>query len=733
LAVGLTAICSSGQSSLRVHVAPGQILQSPILAEFAFSYESALQTHQLQERRAMRVAPVYKPELERLQQFQRQIAQLAADVDMLAELCQRAEDMKARQACITTLLGSITQRYGLNLTEQDLEAVLQNSTVESRHYLWGEGLDVLRAVASDGIVDSALQTPFAGQRSYFMNFDLVEEESVRKNLRSQEDALLYLRIHLGALDEKKELVTALYHIFRHGIYPNLIYDREKTEERRALARSLVRPVRVAVEVGEIIVGAGFGVGKMEVERLQAYRQEMRKHSVKFSGISHVVLADFLLFFLICCCTGLVLQVVPQPYLQNFRKNFGCCAFFLIVNMLALKGCTMLWELHPRTCDPLIYRTLPYVTPWLVGVVIFSLLIGGTGGVSYALLLDVLLTRMLGKNFDFFLIILIAMLVAVQQCRTVIFKGQILRVSILSGFILGMAALWLAAFDNLEWHAGIVQLLGATAAGFANGVFAVILLAPLERLFQLTSNVRLQELSDFNHKLLRQLQLYAPGTYHHSLMVAHIAEQAAMDIQANGLLCRVAALFHDIGKITKPEYFIENQTDVNPHREKPPRISSLIIKSHVRDGMDVAGRAGIPPIVIRVMQEHHGTTLMQYFYAKAQQQWDQHHLAMDGINLTEQMAVEESFYRYDGPCPRSVEAAILMLVDSCEAASRSLHKITAQSVEGMVDSVFQNKIADGQLDECPITLRQVHSIRRSITASLLNSLHSRISYIPLPNE
>jgi putative nucleotidyltransferase with HDIG domain len=566
-----------------------------------------------------------------------------------------------------------------------------------------------------------------------MNFDL-SEESGRKNLRTQEEALLYLRVHLGALDEKKELVAAFFHIFRHGVYPNLIYDREKTEERRAMARSLVRPVLVSVDVGEVIVGAGFGVGKMEVERLQAYRQELRHHSVKFAGIPHVLWADFCLIFLICFCAGLLLQAVPESHLQGLWGCFAFCAFLLISNVLALRGCTVLWELHPQTSSPLLYRVLPYITPCLAGVILVSLLAGSAGGATYALLLNALFTRMLGKNLDFFLIFLTAMLLAVHQCRRVTFKSQILRVGTLSGFILGMSALWLATFDNLEWRIGVAQLVGATAIGFANGILAVTLLGPLERIFRLTSNVRLQELSDFNHKLLRRLQLYAPGTYHHSLMVAHIAEQAAVDVQANGLLCRVAALFHDIGKIAKPEYYIENQTDVNPHREKPPRISSLIIKSHVRDGMEMAGRAGIPPLVIRVMREHHGTTLMQYFYAKAQQQWDQQHLSLDGSPFpSDQMGVEESFYRYDGPAPHSVESAILMLVDSCEAASRSLHKITAQSVEGLVDSVFQNKIADGQLDECPITLRQVHSIRRSITASLLNSLHTRISYTPRPNE
>ncbi|MDR3117310.1 MAG: HDIG domain-containing protein [Puniceicoccales bacterium] len=728
MAAAVTAICFLGQPSLRMHVAPGQVLKSPILSEVAFSYESAIQTQQLRERKALRIAPVYKLEMEQFQQFSQRITQLAVDIDALDERLREEEDGETLQLQLATFVGTVNQRLGFSIAEQDLQAILLHSTASSRRYLWNEALDALRVVVADGIVDSALQAPAAGQKNYFMNLDLTSEAD-KKNLRTQEEALLYLRIQLGSLDERRELASALFHIFRSGVAPNLTYDREKTDEKKTLARSLVKPVQVSVEVGEVVVGSGTAVGSLEVEKLYAYRQELRRHSGTILGVDHALWRDFLLTFLTLQCAVAILRALPLPGPRPLREGLAFATVLLLGNLLALRGTALLWETHRFASHGLLFHALPYLTPLLAGVTVVALLLGPCIGTAFALLLDIFFTLMIGKNLDFFLVLLLGMLLAVGQCRSAIFKGQILRIGTVSGLALGLAALAATFLDAQDWSIGLAKLGAAVASGLANGILASILLGPLERIFLLTGNIRLQELSDFNHRLLRQLQLHAPGTYHHSLMVASLAERAAKEVGANWLICRVAALFHDIGKITKPNYFIENQMAENPHREKAPRISALIIKSHVRNGMDVAGAAGIPPRIIQVMREHHGTTLIQYFYDLARQQAEQRQAGGDEVPAAESGAVEESFYRYDGPKPRTLESAILMLVDSCEAASRSLHKITAQSVGDLVDAIFQTKIGDGQLDDCPITFLQLHTLHDCIVTSLLNSLHSRISYVP----
>jgi putative nucleotidyltransferase with HDIG domain len=719
----ISAICFLGQPSLRMHVATGQVLKSPILAEISFSYESAIQTQRLQERKALRIAPVYKVEMDSFFQFHQQIGQLAVDIDGLDERLREEEDDEARQLQLRTFLAGTNQRLGLHITEQDLQTILTLSSPAFRRYLWNEGLDALRVVVGDGIVDSALQVPGAGQQNYFMNLDLASEND-KRNLRTQEDALLYLRIQLGSLDEHRDLANALFHIFRHGVRPNLTYDREKTDEKKALARSLVKPVQVTVEAGEVVIGSGTAVGELEMEKWHAYRQELRRHSSRICGIDNELWRSGLLAALILHGTALILRIVlASRKLQQPGARLALFTALFPANLLALRATAILWETRHLSGHDLLFRTLPYLTPIFAGVIIATLLLGRRIGTTFGLLLAIFYSLTIGKNLDFFIALSMAMLVAVLQCRTAIFKSQILRIGTVAGLAFGLATLPIVLLDGGGWTVGLATLAAATAAGLANGILASILLGPLERIFHLASNIRLQELSDFNHKLLRQLQLHAPGTYHHSLMVASIAEQVAREVGAEWLVCRIAALFHDIGKIAKPYYFSENQTAENPHREKSPRISALIIKSHVRDGMDMARAAGIPTRVIGIMREHHGNTLIRYFYDRAQQQVD------DGSDSAAGDEVEESFYRYDGPRPHSVEAAILMLVDSCEAASRSMPKVTLQNVENLVDSILQTKIDDGQLDECPITLLQIHIVRKSIVTSLFNGLHGRVSYAP----
>jgi putative nucleotidyltransferase with HDIG domain len=239
------------------------------------------------------------------------------------------------------------------------------------------------------------------------------------------------------------------------------------------------------------------------------------------------------------------------------------------------------------------------------------------------------------------------------------------------------------------------------------------------LFRITTDFTLLELTDFNHPLLRRMQLEAPGTYHHSLMVATLAEKAAADIGANPWLCRTAALFHDVGKLIKPEYFVENQrSGCNPHIDTHPNISALVIKSHIKEGVALAQEAGLPRAITDMICQHHGTTLIQYFYTKA---------------IEQNHATDESLYRYDGPKPQSRESAILFLADAIEATSRTLSKVTPQTIHELVHSIFEDRLADQQLDETPLTLADLSKLKKSFILSLHTMLHARVAYPSgLPN-
>ncbi len=282
----------------------------------------------------------------------------------------------------------------------------------------------------------------------------------------------------------------------------------------------------------------------------------------------------------------------------------------------------------------------------------------------------------------------------------------------------------------------LQFLGkGSAAAFGTAVVTALLISGLlplfEGVFHLTTDISWLELSDLNHKLLRQMQLEAPGTFHHSLVVASLAEAAAEKIGANAPMCRVCSYFHDVGKLKKPGYFIENQHDGtdNPHDTLTPTMSSMIIIAHVKDGIDLAVKHKLNPRIINVIQEHHGDSLVYFFYRRAQ---EQKKADMDKVdrrleNPEDLPMVEEKNFRYPGPRPGTRESGIIALADTIESASRSLQKPTPAKIRTMVDDLVRAKINDGQLDDCPLTLRELARVKDSFTGTLRSMLHSRISY------
>jgi putative nucleotidyltransferase with HDIG domain len=275
----------------------------------------------------------------------------------------------------------------------------------------------------------------------------------------------------------------------------------------------------------------------------------------------------------------------------------------------------------------------------------------------------------------------------------------------------------------------------SAAAFGTAVLTALLINGLlpifEGTFHLTTDISWLELSDLNHKLLRQMQLEAPGTFHHSLVVASLAEAAAEKIGANAPMCRVCAYFHDVGKLKKPNYFIENQHDgmENPHDSLTPTMSSLIIIAHVKDGIDLAVKHKLNPRIIDVIQEHHGDSLVYFFYRKAQEQKKAELEKVDRRleNPEDLPTVEEKNFRYPGPRPSTRESGIICLADTLESASRSLKKPTPAKIRAMVEDLVLAKINDGQLDECPLTLRELAMVKDSFAGTLRSMLHNRIDY------
>ena len=411
--------------------------------------------------------------------------------------------------------------------------------------------------------------------------------------------------------------------------------------------------------------------------------------------------------------------------------FGCLA----LQLASIRFVTVAVDANPSLSESFKLLLIPYALAPMILAVLLRTNLGLFSVVGTSLMGAFLMDE--AAILAFLVMSTLCGLAAVLVTRQVRKRGRLLR----AGFYVGGATVLLAcSFDlislqslmhggMIEWQAFGIKVASAFGIGLVTGMIVSGLLPLLESTFTLTTDISWLELSDLNHKLLRRMQLEAPGTFHHSMVVASLAEAAAEDIGANPMLCRVCSYFHDIGKLNKPEYFIENQGEANPHDSLTPTMSALVIIAHVKDGVDMAIKNKLNPRIIEVIREHHGNSLVYYFYRKAQEQRRaQEEKVHEGLENPEDLPdVGEKNFRYPGPSPQSKESGIISLADAVESASRSLKKPTPGKIRALVDEIVFNRIKDGQLDNCGLTVNDLKLARDSFSKTLRSMMHSRIDY------
>ena len=337
---------------------------------------------------------------------------------------------------------------------------------------------------------------------------------------------------------------------------------------------------------------------------------------------------------------------------------------------------------------------------------------------------VLTTAVLEQSPATFMILYAGSVTTILQLKELRNRAALVRASLVTAVALGVAT-FLVGLSRFPLVSGTLWQIGGSAAmafsaSLGVGILMVGLMPTLERAFDITTGLTLAELRDPRNPLLRQLQQKAPGSYNHSLQVANIAEAAAETIGADSLLTYVGALYHDIGKMNKPEYFVENQSGgVNKHSKLSPAMSLLVIVGHVKDGVELAREYKLPRAIRHFIEAHHGTTLVEYFFQAARSKAE--------AQGEGEEAVAELSYRYPGPRPRTKEVAILMLADAVESAVRTLAEPSAGSIESLVRRIARRRLEDGQFNECDLTLRELTRIEDSIIKSLCAIYHGRIAY------
>ena len=440
----------------------------------------------------------------------------------------------------------------------------------------------------------------------------------------------------------------------------------------------------------------------------------------------------LLFF----ATALIQLSINQP--KTFAQSSRLLLVFGII-LLQLAVTKLLLVL----CNSGNYRILTpemggLITPYAFAPLVLSVLLGRNHGLYAAVFVSLWSSVLFGKiDAPLLVTSLISGFTAVSLTLQVRRRSKLVRAGVgvgLSIWLLSLAfgLIPLNLFSPIANDWRMIGLQSAYAVG--NGIVTAMIVGGaipiLEHLFQVTTDISWLEASDLNHPLLRRMTIEAPGTYHHSLVVANLAEAASEAIGANATLCRVCSYFHDVGKLVKPEYFTENMNfERNPHDDLAPTMSALIIIAHVKEGVDLALKYKLNQRIIDIIQEHHGTSLVYYFYQRALQQQQDARAGGKIMNIREDDIpdVQEESFRYSGPKPQTKESAIVSLADIVESASRSLEKPTPQKIEQLVNELIEERVADGQLDECDLTLGELRVIAERFRFTLMTMLHTRIAY------
>ncbi len=492
-------------------------------------------------------------------------------------------------------------------------------------------------------------------------------------------------------DRQKRVATE---ILKQFVEANVVVDVGATASAQQAARSAVAPVQVQVVAGEVVVRAGSVVKPLDVEKLRALG--LADSGVDWKGVVGLIAWALL----VAAALGLYVQRYAPDAWGDDRK-LALVALTLFVVTVALRAVV------PG------HTLLVYFLPYAAAAMMLAVLVSGHAALATQIAAALHAGVMSGQVDTVAYVLLPALLglVAVRRARTA-------REFALGGAFVtagNVAALFsLALVGRATDPVGAAQLaVGGIVSGAGAGLLAFASMAMLGHLIGITTVFELRELADPNHPLLRQLLLRTPGTYHHSLLVANLAERAAEVIGADPLIARVGAYYHDIGKMRNPSAFIENQSGgPNPHDGLDPLVSAGIVAAHIRDGLALADRYHLPPVIRDIIPGHHGTSVVKYFFQIAQQRGQ---------------GPDESAFRYPGPRPRTKEAGIVSLADGVEASVRSLEEKNPETIRGMVDKIVDERIEDGQLDDCELTLRDVQQIKDAFCELLLGVYHERIPY------
>lgn len=511
-------------------------------------------------------------------------------------------------------------------------------------------------------------------------------------------------------------VDFLFSFLREKIW-FLRMDTNATRKMRRLLRLQV-PIRyTTIPAGSRIIDSGEKVTSRHIAMLQAMKQVLTErrdlwHPRTITGSALLTAVMILTSFLFLRCY--------HPAILSSNTSLFLVVSLLMLCLFFAKICELFLLNMPCGLTDLIHY--PLLIPF--AAILLCILVSPGVSIFFSTLLGLLLHLCLAVEFQGFLLAnLIVAFVCIFYTRTLRRRAEIVTICLRGWFAACSIIVALYFYDSFRWGASLFGDIGSSGVFMLLTAIIVVGLLPLfESAFRVLTDINLIEYMDPNQELLQRLMIEAPGTYQHSLLLGGIAEAAAQAIGGNGLFCRVATLYHDIGKISIAQYFTENQqAGMNIHQLLTPVESARVIISHVQEGVNLARRAGLPEAFIDIIREHHGTSLVYYFY----------HKQLEAVGHDASL-VDEREFRYSGPKPRSKEAAIVMIADSFEAACRSVDEITEEILIRLVDQIVREKMEDGQFDECLLSFEELGLVKKALVRCLLSIGHFRIKYPAKPH-
>lgn len=616
-----------------------------------------------------------------------------------------------------------------------------NSEKTEVHWIGGGGAEVAKVLSSRKFTDNEIQTVERelreaaqgsiyndSDRQYFQNeITLIDRlkpnqqsvaslpESTMTSLSAARTKLKVSLAEIRSLSPKE--VDAFYKGLEQEIQPSVIFDSAATESARQAAEKSIQTVTITLKRGQVVAREGETITPTVLANIAAIRQytSSSRQFNRFIGLLFLISALYWIAWKFIEHRGEVARLSLTP-----ERTFALFGFVVVIQIFLLVACFRLAEFTAaqNIRAPFVDASLwSFAIPFAFTSLLITLLVDRRIALFAGIFVSLLAGFISPKGLEFVLYSAISSAVAVYGIGRYRTRQSVTTAGLFVGLANVMIALALIAYTQQPFILNTILL--AIGCGLVGGLITsavtAVFLPICESLFGILTDVKLLELSNADLPILGQLALRAPGTNQHSHAVGQLSEEACRAVDANGLLARIGALYHDIGKLAAPEHFVENQQGKNPHDRLKPVQSAKIIISHVTYGIKLGKEMGLPQRIIDFIPQHHGTRTLHYFLRKAQSE------------VVEGVEIEEQDFRYPGPKPQFKEAAIMMIADSCEAGARSLQEPNPENIRFIVTKIIDAILSDDQLDECDLTLRELTQIRESMIKSLVAIYHSRIDY------